>query len=222
MDLQYGKACAPTLKRFDDSGLVLQVASFSNSLAPGYGMGWLVPGRFREKIMQMKFASNLLSGGIFQRAVADYMQSGNFNRHLRSLRTKLHARMEHGLDLIQHHFPKGCTVDKAVRRLHVLDRRTAGIRFGCRVPRRSGPRDRIAARPAVFGPRTISQLHRFKSFISMDAGCRSEAEGNRRFDRRAFVTTTNGHASAARPQSSAVASLAPSVSASSLAHIIEG
>ena len=112
MDLQYGKACAPTLKRFDESGLVLQVASFSNSLAPGYGMGWLVPGRFREKIMQMKFASNLLSGGIFQRAVADYMQSGNFNRHLRSLRTKLHARMEHGLDLIERHFPKGCRVIK--------------------------------------------------------------------------------------------------------------
>ena len=40
------------------------------------------------------------------------MQSGNFNRHLRSLRGKLHARMEHGLDLIQHHFPKGCTVTK--------------------------------------------------------------------------------------------------------------
>ena len=81
MDLQYGRACVPTLKRFDDSGLVLQVGSFSNTLAPGYGMGWLVPGRFRDKIIQMKFAGNLLSGGIFQRAVADYMQSGNFNRH---------------------------------------------------------------------------------------------------------------------------------------------
>ena len=96
MDLQYGKTCVPTLKRFDDSGLVLQVGSFSNTLAPGYGMGWLVPGRFRDKIIQMKFAGNLLSGGIFQRAVADYMQSGNFNRHLRNLRGKLLARMERG------------------------------------------------------------------------------------------------------------------------------
>jgi DNA-binding transcriptional MocR family regulator len=112
MDLQYGRACAPTLKRFDEAGLVLQVGSFSNTLAPGYGMGWLVPGRFREKIMQMKFASNLLGGGIFQRAVADYMQSGNFNRHLRGLRGKLLARMEHGLELMANYFPSGCKVTK--------------------------------------------------------------------------------------------------------------
>jgi len=112
MDLQYGKSCVPTLKRFDDSGLVLQVGSFSNTLAPGYGMGWLAPGRYRDRILQMKFASNLLSGGIFQRAVAEYMQSGNFNRHLRNLRTKLLARMERGLALIDRHFPSGCKVTR--------------------------------------------------------------------------------------------------------------
>ncbi len=112
MDLQYGKVCAPTLKRFDDGGLVLQIGSFSNTLAPGYGIGWLVPGRFQEKIMQMKFASNLISGGIFQRAVADYMQSGNFNRHLRNLRAELQARMEHGMALIEKYFPSDCTVTR--------------------------------------------------------------------------------------------------------------
>jgi DNA-binding transcriptional MocR family regulator len=112
MDLQYGKVCAPTFKRFDESGLVLQIGSFSNTLAPGYGIGWLVPGRFREKIMQMKFASNLISGGIFQRAVADYMQSGNFNRHLRNLRAKLQDRMEHGVALIEKYFPRVCKVTK--------------------------------------------------------------------------------------------------------------
>ncbi len=112
MDLHYGRCCASTLKRFDEAGLVLQVGSFSNTLAPGYGIGWLVPGRFREQFLQMKFASNLISGGIFQRAVADYMQSGNFNRHLRNLRGKLLARMEQGIDLIGKHFPPGCRVTK--------------------------------------------------------------------------------------------------------------
>jgi DNA-binding transcriptional MocR family regulator len=112
MDLQYGKGPAPTFKRFDDAGLVLQIGSFSNTLAPGYGIGWLAPGRFREKVMQMKFASNLISGGIFQRAVADYMQSGNFNRHLRNLRGQLLARMEHGMALMERCFPPGCKVTK--------------------------------------------------------------------------------------------------------------
>lgn len=107
MDLHYDKTCSSTLKRFDEVGLVLQVGSFSNTLAPGYGIGWLAPGRFQEKFIQMKFASNLISGGIFQRAVADYMQSGNFNRHLRQLRRELQARMDHGLALIEKHFPPG-------------------------------------------------------------------------------------------------------------------
>jgi DNA-binding transcriptional MocR family regulator len=112
MDLHHGKSCAPTLKRFDETGLVLQIGSFSNTLAPGYGIGWLAPGQFREKFIQMKFASNLISGGIFQRAVADYMQSGNFNRHLRNLRSLQQERMERGLELMAKYFPAGYRVNK--------------------------------------------------------------------------------------------------------------
>ncbi|MCC6949768.1 MAG: PLP-dependent aminotransferase family protein [Bradyrhizobiaceae bacterium] len=108
MDLHYGSHCASTLKRFDEAGLVLQIGSFSNTLAPGYGIGWLVPGRFLEQIILMKFASNLISGDVFQRAIAEYMQSGSFDRHLRALRRRLHARMSEGLQLLSEYLPPGC------------------------------------------------------------------------------------------------------------------
>ena len=187
MDLQYGKAFAPTLKRFDNSGLVLQLGSFSNTLAPGYGMGWLVPGRFREKTVQMKFASNLLSGGIFQRAVADYMQSGNFNRHIRNLRGSLFARMQRGLELIDRHFPKGCKVTKP----------SGG--FMCWV---EGPPefDSVAAcRDALArgvglppGPlfsvrEVVPQLHRVEFVFPVGARRGSAIAGNRRTGPRTFV-----------------------------------
>jgi DNA-binding transcriptional MocR family regulator len=110
MDLHYAGGNPPTLKKYDEAGLVLQIGSFSNTLTPGYGVGWLVPGRFREKIVQMKFAGNLISGGIFQCAIGDYMQSGGFERQLRHLRERLKDRMATGLDLIAAHFPAGCRV----------------------------------------------------------------------------------------------------------------
>lgn len=108
MDLQYGPNGPQTLKKFDEDGMVVQIGSFSNTLAPGYGVGWLVPGRFSEGITQMKFASNLLSGGFLQRAFADYMQAGVFDRHLRTLRGKLRARMARGLRLVAENFPAEC------------------------------------------------------------------------------------------------------------------
>lgn len=110
MDLHYDAQCPPSFKKFDDTGLVYQIGSFSNMLAPGYGAGWLVPGRLREKIIQMKFTGNLLSGGIFQRAVADYINCGSFDRHLRALRTKMKSRMDHGLKMIEKYFPEDCSV----------------------------------------------------------------------------------------------------------------
>lgn len=111
MDLHYGSQSPASFKKFDDCGLVYQIGSFSNMLAPGYGAGWLIPGRLSEKIVQMKFTSALLSGGIFQRAVADYINCGSFDRHLRSLRAKLRSRMAEGLKLIDEHFPSECVVN---------------------------------------------------------------------------------------------------------------
>jgi len=59
----------------------------------------------------MKFASNLISGAFLQRAFAGYMQSGSFDRHLRTLRSKLQSRMAHGLRLIAETFPEECRRD---------------------------------------------------------------------------------------------------------------
>ena len=185
-------------------------------------MGWLVPGRFRDKIIQMKFAGNLLSGGIFQHAVADYMQSGNFNRHLRNLRaqTALPHGARAGADRAA--FPGRLQSDEAVRRLHVLDRGTARLRFSRRLSWRAGTRRRPAARPAFLGARSFPQLYRRST-------CRFPGRPTRRRASRrsanSFASTprrARRHAAAARPHSSAVASLAPSASASSFAHMIEG
>ena len=44
-------------KAFDTRGLVLLCSSFTKTLAPGYRVGWIAPGRFRDKVLALKFAT---------------------------------------------------------------------------------------------------------------------------------------------------------------------
>lgn len=49
-DLYFGKHRPSCCKSFDESGIVLLCSSFSKTLAPGYRVGWMVPGKFKEKL----------------------------------------------------------------------------------------------------------------------------------------------------------------------------
>ena len=49
-DLYFGPSRPRAAKCFDQRGLVLHGGSFSKTLAPGWRVGWVVAGRFRERI----------------------------------------------------------------------------------------------------------------------------------------------------------------------------
>jgi DNA-binding transcriptional MocR family regulator len=51
-ELYFGKTRPKTCKSFDKKGLVLHCASFSKSLAPGYRIGWTIPGKFKERVIR--------------------------------------------------------------------------------------------------------------------------------------------------------------------------
>ena len=53
-NLYFGKHRPKTCKTFDKEGWVLQCGSLSKSLAPGYRIGWIIPGRFKEKVISLK------------------------------------------------------------------------------------------------------------------------------------------------------------------------
>jgi len=71
---------------FDKSGRVLLCGSFSKTLAPGYRVGWVVPGRYYEKVKSLKFASTLATGSLPQLAIAEFVANGGYDHHLRALR----------------------------------------------------------------------------------------------------------------------------------------
>lgn len=76
-------------KRFDRHGLVLLCGSFSKTLAPGYRVGWVAPGRFYERVKALKLTSTLATATLPQMAVADFVANGGYDHHLRGLRAHL-------------------------------------------------------------------------------------------------------------------------------------
>jgi DNA-binding transcriptional MocR family regulator len=88
----YGDLCAPgarrpiTAKSFDKEGGVLLCSSISKTLAPGLRVGWISPGKFRERILQLKTNQTLTSPTITQMAVAEFLEHGAYDAHLRRIR----------------------------------------------------------------------------------------------------------------------------------------
>ena len=53
-ELYFGKNRPRTCKYYDTKGMVMHCSSLSKSLAPGYRIGWTIPGKFLEQVKQIK------------------------------------------------------------------------------------------------------------------------------------------------------------------------
>lgn len=97
-------------KAFDTEGWVLHCSSFSKTLAPGYRVGWVTAGRFREQVARQKLAASLATSIPVQLALARYLERGSYERHLRGLRATLRQQRDDYIAAIATHFPAGTRV----------------------------------------------------------------------------------------------------------------
>jgi len=111
-DLYFGPSRPCAAKSFDRRGQVLHCGSFSKTLAPGWRVGWVAPGRFRERVSLLKFAQTVASASLQQLAMAEFLAGGHYERHLRSLRKAVGATMRSLADCVAAHFPKGTLVTR--------------------------------------------------------------------------------------------------------------
>ncbi|KAB2919382.1 MAG: PLP-dependent aminotransferase family protein [Hyphomicrobiaceae bacterium] len=105
-ELQFGYRHIRAAKAFDQGGGVLHCGSFTKSLAPGYKIGWVSSGRFRDQLLGKKFISTLGTSIPPQRAIAQYLDNSAYDRHLRQLRHKLMQQVNQMTDAVDKHFPK--------------------------------------------------------------------------------------------------------------------
>jgi DNA-binding transcriptional MocR family regulator len=110
-ELSFGPARVQPAKAWDRDGTVLLCSSFSKTLAPGYRVGFAIPGaRHRERIEALKFATNIATATLPQRALARYLADGAYDRHLRTLRDRLAAIEASTASAVARHFPAGTRV----------------------------------------------------------------------------------------------------------------
>lgn len=99
-------------KAFDEEGMVLWCSSVSKTLAPGYRIGWVAPGKYKDKILKLKFIETIAIPSLYQEVVADFMQNGRYEHHLRTLRGALHVNSLKYLNALEAYFPEGTKLSR--------------------------------------------------------------------------------------------------------------
>ena len=97
---------------YSTKGLVMTCSSFSKTAAPGYRTGWLLPGKYEEQAKRIKRAQSCSSPMLQQWTLNEYVQSGDYDRHLSVLRKKLIYNCERMRALIAAHFPSEVCISK--------------------------------------------------------------------------------------------------------------
>ncbi len=109
-DLSYSEFRPKAVKAFDSEDRVLLCSSVSKVLEPQLGMGWVMPGRYLEKVEYQRFLSSSSHFRLPQMAVAGLLARGSYDRHLRLARETYRLRRDQLFDLIAQYFPDGTRV----------------------------------------------------------------------------------------------------------------
>jgi GntR family transcriptional regulator/MocR family aminotransferase len=103
-----------------DPERVIYMGTVSKSLAPGLRLGWLVlPERLVEAVARQKGETEETSGFVEQLAMAEFIVSGSYDRHIRTMRAEYRRRREQLVAAVARSSPK-TTVAGMPAGLHVM------------------------------------------------------------------------------------------------------
>lgn len=106
-DLYFGSQRPKCCKSFDTTGNVLWCSSASKTIAPGYRVGWVAPGNYKDQILKLKLVHSISSASITQEAIANFLKTGRYENHLRQLRRTLQENYHRYVQTIAQYFPEG-------------------------------------------------------------------------------------------------------------------
>ncbi len=157
-ELYEGKVAPLPAKAYDRRGLVLHCSSFSKCLAPGYRVGWAAPGRLAREVERLKLMTSLSGSIPVQAALAEYLQEGGYDRHLRSLRLSLQVQRDSLFDAVNRNFPDGTKVVRPAGGYFVWVELPAGV--DAMALHQAALAQRISLAPGpMFSPRGEFQHH---------------------------------------------------------------
>ncbi|WP_058910480.1 PLP-dependent aminotransferase family protein [Entomohabitans teleogrylli] len=101
-----------TIQSFDIDGRVLLCSSFTKTIAPGLRVGWIVPGRYLDRVLHMKYVVTGTTVPSTQMAVAAFIRDGHYHRHVRRMRQIYRRNMETMTCWVRQYFPCGICVTR--------------------------------------------------------------------------------------------------------------
>lgn len=104
-DLAFDGRRPKALKAFDTEGWVLSCSSHSKTVSPGLRVGWSVPGRHLHQVEHLKLVVNQATATAPQLALAAFLDSGRFDRHLRRIRPMFRRQVDQMIDAVDRHLP---------------------------------------------------------------------------------------------------------------------
>jgi DNA-binding transcriptional MocR family regulator len=163
-DLYYGGLRPPSLRAFDESGLVVSCGSISKTIALGYRIGWAVAPLFHAEIERAKFFSSVACPTLQQLVLARYYASGGYDRFLRRVRSTLAQNAQSVIDAVARYFPPGTR----------LTRPTGGLVIWVELPGNVDGtelfRTALASRIGIAPGAVFSAKADYRNYIRMSCG----------------------------------------------------
>lgn len=106
-DLYYGQERVNILKEFDEQGRVIYIKSFSKVFMPGLRLAFIVlPEALLPEMLEAKYATDISSGGLTQRAFDYYLREGLLDKHISLQRNLFQKRYKLMKNQIIKHLPE--------------------------------------------------------------------------------------------------------------------
>lgn len=118
-DLYYGTHRPLTCKTFDEAGMVLYCSSFSKTLAAGYRVGWVAPGKFFEAVNRTKNYHSICCNVLAHAAVAIFLENERYEQHLKKLRQSIYRNTLQVQRCISDYFPANTRVSRPQGGFHL-------------------------------------------------------------------------------------------------------
>lgn len=93
-------------KALDKRGKIIYCSSFSKTVSPGLRIGWLIGGELHQKCEELQYTESLGGPSLTQYSLADFLNNGGYNFHIRKFRKKIATQVFQIKQLLLRYFPK--------------------------------------------------------------------------------------------------------------------